>query len=125
MTGTRNVLLIGLDPAVVDYNRWPALTPEKIEASLRSAEHTLNGEGYDARICFVGRGEAASATVKRHLAELDYDCIMIGAGVRTDTEELPLFETLINVVHQQAPTAKICFNTMPTDTVEAVKRWLP
>ena len=125
MAGTRNVLLIGLDPAVVDYSRWPGLTPEKIEASLRSAERTLNGDGYDSRICLVGRGEAALAAVKDLLAALEYDCVMIGAGVRTDAQEFALFETLINVVHAHAPTAKICFNTMPSDTVAAVKRWLP
>jgi hypothetical protein len=35
-----------------------------------------------------------------------------------------LFEKLINVVHQNAPTAKLCFNTKPSDTAEAVQRWV-
>jgi hypothetical protein len=34
MTDHKKVLLIGLDPAVVDYSRWPGLTPEKLEAGL-------------------------------------------------------------------------------------------
>jgi len=37
---------------------------------------------------------------------------------------LLLFEKLINVVHAQAPDAKICFNTTPADTSEAVRRWI-
>jgi hypothetical protein len=35
-----------------------------------------------------------------------------------------LFEKLVNVVHADAPNAKIIFNTLPNDTDEAVKRWL-
>ena len=45
--------------------------------------------------------------------------VLVGAGVRTDIEEFTLFEKLINVVHQLAPSAKICFNTGPTDSVDA------
>jgi len=36
---------------------------------------------------------------------------------------LLLFEKLINLVHEHAPGAKICFNTTPADTAEAVQRW--
>jgi hypothetical protein len=49
---------------------------------------------------------------------------MIGAGVRANPSNLLLFEKLINVVHEHAPQAKICFNTVPSDTADAVKRWL-
>ncbi len=35
-----------------------------------------------------------------------------------------LFEKLVNVVHEHAPQAKLCFNTKPSDTAEAVRRWL-
>jgi hypothetical protein len=37
---------------------------------------------------------------------------------------LPLFETVINLVHALASTARICFNTTPADTAEAVRRWI-
>jgi len=36
-----------------------------------------------------------------------------------------LFERLINTVHVKAPMAMICFNTCGTDSLDAVKRWLP
>ncbi len=120
----KNVLLIGLDPAVVNYDRWPGLTAEKLEAGLRRDEATLNDRGYDAQICFIDHGETAEQTVKAKLAETDFACILIGAGVRTDDEEFLLFETLINVVHEYAAAARICFNTGPTDSVDAVERWL-
>jgi hypothetical protein len=35
-----------------------------------------------------------------------------------------LFEKLINVVHAHAPQAKLCFNQLPSDIGEAVKRWV-
>ncbi len=121
---TKNVLLIGLDPGVVNYERWPGLTAEKLEAGLRRDEATLNDAGYDAQICFIDHGETAEAVIKATLAQTDFACILIGAGVRTDNEEFILFEKLINVVHEHAPAAKICFNTGPTDSVDAVQRWI-
>jgi hypothetical protein len=48
---------------------------------------------------------------------------MIGAGLRA-AAQLLLFEKLINVVHTQAPNARICFNTTPADTAETVQRWV-
>jgi hypothetical protein len=37
---------------------------------------------------------------------------------------LLLFEKIVNLVHSLAPDAKICFNTTPADTAEAVQRWI-
>src|SRR6478609_5322155 len=53
-----------------------------------------------------------------------YDFIMIGAGLRIVPPYFLLFEKLINVVHRHAPAAtKVCFNTNPSDTADAVLRW--
>ena len=120
----KRVLMIGLDPAVVNYERWPGLTAEKLEAGLRRDEAALNDSGYAAEICFIDHGETAEEVVMAKLKETDFACVMIGAGVRTDTEEFLLFERLVNVFHTHAPSAKICFNTGPTDSVDAVKRWI-
>ena len=40
------------------------------------------------------------------------------------SDVLPLFEKLLNVVHVLAPGAKICFNSSPADSAEAVQRWV-
>lgn len=124
MTTDKSVLLIGLDPSVVDYNKYPGLTPEKLEAALRGDEGRLREAGLDAAICFVDHGATAVATVTAALAEKPYDVILIGAGVRSDPAEFLLFEQLVNTVHEKAPAARICFNTGPTDSVDAVNRWL-
>jgi hypothetical protein len=116
--------MIGLDPAVVDYGKWPGLTAEKLEAALRSDVESLSSLGIDAEICFVDHGETAADVATAKLADVAPDIVMIGAGVRNDPAEFLLFERLVNVVHQHAPRAQLCFNTGPTDSLAAVQRWL-
>ena len=118
------VLLIGLEPTIVDYTRFPGLNAEKVMAALKGDEAKLNALGYDAQLCFVDAGRTAEAVVLRKLSGDKFDCVLIGAGVRTVPEHFSLFEKLINVVHQNAPSAKLCFNTNPSDTAEAVQRWV-
>jgi hypothetical protein len=50
--------------------------------------------------------------------------VAIGAGIRTIPAYFLLFERLVNVVQRAAPGAAICFNTKPSNTIEAVQRWL-
>jgi hypothetical protein len=123
MTDRKTVLLIGLDPAVVDYAKWPGLTPEKLQAALEADARRMDEAGFAAQLCFIDHGETAAATVEAALSRTVFDVILIGAGVRTDPAEFRLFEQLINVVHKKAPGARICFNTGPTDSLDAVKRW--
>ena len=52
------------------------------------------------------------------------DVVVIGAGVRKDDDHFLLFETLINTVKNTAPNAAIAFNSLPTDTIEAIHRWV-
>lgn len=124
MNAKKRVLILGLIPEVVDYSRWPGLTPEKLMAQLTADEGKLNELGYKAQLCLVDLGETAGATVTQTVSTDSFDCVVIGAGVRTAPELLLFFEKLINLVHQYAPSAKICFNSKPSDTSEAVQRWI-
>ena len=123
MATPKTVLLVGFDPSVVDYSKWPGLTPEKLRAGLDADRVRLNGLGYRAELCFVDLGATAEAHLAKKLKALRYDCVLIGAGVRTSQDHFILFERLLNVVHEHAPAARICFNTNPTDTAAAVQRW--
>ncbi|WP_175647761.1 hypothetical protein [Streptomyces cyaneochromogenes] len=49
---------------------------------------------------------------------------MIGGGVRMLPENTLLFERLVNVLTEEAPGIRLCFNTTPEDTVEALRRWI-
>ena len=119
----KKILLLGLLPEVLDYSTLPGLTSEKLSASLAAQEKGLCDLGFDAKWCLVDLGDTAEAVVVSALRAAVYDVVLIGAGVRTIPERFTLFEKLINVVHEHASTAKICFNTKPDDTTEAVLRW--
>lgn len=125
MTQARKVLLIGLDPRVVDYASLPTQLDEPtLRAGLAADEKRLRDLGYDARWLLTDRGETAEAVVASALEKEAFDGILIGAGIRTIPPLFLLFEKLINVVHQKAPHAKICFNSAPQDTAESVQRWV-
>ena len=121
---TKKVLMIGWHPSVVDYDKWPGLTPEKLEAGLRADETRLREAGHDASIGFLHSGEGAADEVVSALKDDSFDVVMIGAGVRRDDDHFLIFERLVNVVHELAPNARIAFNTGPTDSLAAVERWV-
>ena len=125
MTRDKKVLLIGLDPKVVDYAHLPVKLDEPtLRAGLATDEKRLRDLGYDARWLLIDRGETAEAMVSGALKEKMFDCVLIGAGIRTVPPLFLLFEKLVNLVHDKAPQAKICFNTRPEDTAESVQRWV-
>jgi hypothetical protein len=119
----KKVLMIGWHPSVVNYAKYPGLTPEKLEAGLRADETRLAELGYAPTLAFIRSAETAEADLAAHLEGDGFDVVMIGAGVRRDDEHFLVFERLVNVVHAKAPRARIAFNTGPTDSAEAVRRW--
>jgi ketopantoate hydroxymethyltransferase len=90
----------------------------EVKKCLRQARELI-----EERSCLVDSGVTAEAVAARCLGSRSFDCVMIGAGLRA-SPQLLLFERLINLVHEHAPNAKICFNTTPANTAEAVQRWL-
>jgi hypothetical protein len=118
------VLLIGLDPDVVEKPPVPELTAAKVHAAVEAESAKLETLGYSVKSLLVDEGETAEAVLTEVLTNSRYDCIMIGAGLRVVPSYLLLFEKLINVVHRHAPAStKLCFSSSPSDTAEAVRRW--
>jgi DNA-binding LacI/PurR family transcriptional regulator len=127
MTHEKSVLVIGLDPTLIDFSQpgyAPGMNAAKVLAGLKSSEDELNRLGYSVQMCLTDFGETAESVVQSVLKQKRFDCILIGAGVRANPSNFILFEKLINVVHEHAPQAKLCFNTVPSDTAAAVKRWV-
>lgn len=121
--------MIGIEPTLIDfkdpdYAAFPNMDAEKVLAGLNAAKDSLTNNGYDVQLCLTDLGETAESVVQNTLKDKQFDCIVIGAGIRTIAGNFLLFEKLINAVHVHAPQAKLCFNTKPTDTVEAVQRWI-
>jgi hypothetical protein len=124
-----SVLIVGLEPSLIDFSD-PAygasgLTEGAIRAGLEADEAHLNALGYEAALCLIDFGETAETVLRARLENKSFDCILVGAGVRLIAQNTFLFEKLVNLVHVAAPQAKFCFNTRPTDTAVAVRRWFP
>ena len=127
MAAKARVLLVGLDPDIVDYSKSPVpgLTAAKVHAAVEGDKAKLETLGYSVTSLYVDDGKTAVAALTAALSTGGYDCIMVGAGLRIVPPYFLLFEKLINVIHRHAPTStKICFNTNPSDTADAVGRWV-
>ena len=128
MSDKKSVMVIGLEPTLIDFSgpdfADTGMDAKKVLAGLKSSEDELTRLGYSVQMCLTDFGETAEAVVQGRLNQKQFDCILIGAGIRTIPSNFILFEKLINVVHEHAPQAKLCFNIMPGDTAEAVQRWL-
>ncbi|MFW5832931.1 MAG: hypothetical protein ACOCYE_02395 [Pseudomonadota bacterium] len=124
MLNRKRVVLVGLDPTVVDYGKWPGLTPARLRAALDHDRAALQALGYETEVCYVDGGATAALTLQQALAGRPVAAVLIGAGVRTDPDCFHLFETLVNVAHRAAPEAALCFNTEPSDSLQAVQRWV-
>lgn len=123
----KKVLLIGIDPKLIDPNLstatgWDA---NRVRAAAQDTNKRLMDLGYEVQGCLVDLGETAESVVSDTLSREKFDCIMVGAGVRVLSQNTILFEKIMNTIHQKAPpSSKICFNTNPADTVEAILRWV-
>lgn len=129
MENKKTVLLVGIDPSLIDFTTpefaaFPGLTAEKVEAGIKASINQLNELGYSAHLCWTDFGETAINVIKKQLQEKHFDCVLIGAGIRKPESNFIFFEKAVNVIHELAPKTRICFNTNPMDTIDAVKRWI-
>ena len=120
----KTVLAIGIDPVFVDYTALPQFTPGMFRSYIDAQLERVRGLGHDVTSCLIDLGDTAEAATAEALKSRDFDCVLIGAGLRLPAERLLLFERIINLIHRLAPKASICFNTTPADTAEAVQRWI-
>jgi len=129
MATAKAVLVIGLDPMRPNFTppAWAVAagwTAEKILAAFEADRQRLEKLGYYVERCFSDFGDNDDGLVAEKLSQQKFDCVVIGAGIRTDPKRFILFENLINLIHAHMPDAKICFNRAPDDTADAALRWL-
>ena len=121
------VLFVGYDPETVDFTDPalpPGMTVEKIRAGIAVAVQQFAARGWECEVGYIRPDETAGPAVERLLASTNYDCVVIGAGVRLPPRGLAIFEAVLNAVHRGAPGAVIAFNTRPEDSADAAVRWL-
>src|SRR5512143_878824 len=119
----KTVLAIGIDPAFVDVSKFPHLPAELVRSYIAAELQRLRDDGYEVVPGLIDLGATAEQVTAAALASRRFDCVMIGASLREPPDRLLLFEKILNLVHGLAPTACICFNTSPADTLDAVRRW--
>lgn len=121
------VLLMGLIPETVDFSDPaipPGMTAEKIRAGLDIALTQMRARGWTVDECLFAADDGAGPAIAQALSRGQYDCVVIGAGVRLPPRNLHLLEIVINTVRTNAPGAAIAFNTRPEDSADAAARWL-
>ncbi|MFF9780140.1 hypothetical protein ACF1HJ_41675 [Streptomyces sp. NPDC013978] len=126
MPGETKVLSIGLHPSALDYSRMPDGVDEAVfTARIEAANAALREAGFDVVPCLIDISpDRAEATVLEQLQEHAFGLAMIGGGVRMLPENTLLFERLVNLLIEATPGIRLCFNTTPEDTVEALRRWI-
>ncbi len=82
----------------------------------------------------IGRGGSRSvgldgsddivARVTVALDAKEWECVVVGGGIRGPEEQVELFESVINLIRLHAPQAAIAFNTTLQDIDDAVARSL-
>ncbi len=119
------VLSIGLAPSAIDYSRYPDLDEATFTARIEAGENALRAAGFDLVSCQVPADpDAAEAKLRESAAGSSFRVAMIGAGVRMAPEHTLLFERLVNVVTEIDPGIRLCFNTSPETTIDALRRWV-
>ena len=124
---TTKVLIIGVDPKVVDPSDAAiptGTTPKSIAEGIVQTLADMHRRGWEAEHCAIMPDDSAEATMAVCLAKRHWDCVVIGAGVRLPPQRLELFERVVNAIRRGAPTASIAFNQTPIDSADAAERWL-
>jgi hypothetical protein len=121
------ILFVGQNPETVDFSD-PSLPPgfdaEKINAGIALGVKKIEEHGWKGDTCMITPDAAGCAMLQKALAGGDYNCVVIGGGLRLPPKGLVLFETVVNIIHQSAPNARLAFNTRPDDTADAAERQL-
>lgn len=83
----------------------------------------LRGLGFDVHQMYI------DPTAPNPLAEFEdavsnnrFDVVFIVGGMRMLSDNMPLFERAVNLVHEKAPQAKIAFHSGPHDIANSVQR---
>ncbi len=102
----KRILLLGLDPETVDFSDPalpPGMTAEKVHAGIAVALKQFTDRGWESDVGLILPDETAGPTVERQLRSTNYDCVVIGGGVRLPPRNLALFEIVINAIRKAAP----------------------
>jgi hypothetical protein len=115
------VLVIGLDP-----HRMSGFDPEPVARAIEVGMDKFAEHGIVAQSCLFGLDgrDDPDAVIATALQAHPWRCVIVGVGLRKADEGLELFERIINMVRQCAPSAAIAFNATVPEFYEAAARWI-
>lgn len=125
----KDILFIGWDPYTLDPSEFPPnVDADKIQAGLDGTATDAAKENFSCDLKMLDSKNTPAefaANIVKHLETCEYKIIAIGNGVRSFPKYMLHFEAGINAIHRATgKETKIVFNTMPHDTMDAVKRWI-
>lgn len=123
----KSVLIVGEDPALIDFNAPSApkdMSAERILAGLDASKKELEAAGHTVVVLLTRGADEVERQARDALAQARYDVIVVGAGLRVLPPLTEEFERLINVIHEQAQGSRIAFNTSPGNSAAAAQRHL-
>lgn len=120
------ILIIGEDPAGIDFDAPggpEGVTADSIREGLNGARDRLREEGHEAEILWT-HAPRIEVEASEALGRRRWDVVVVGAGLRTLPPMAEAFERLMNVIHAEAPGARLAFNSNPADSDVAARRQL-
>lgn len=125
---TVKVLQTGLDPDLIDFSRpgftqFTGISRELLHKANEDNVTALRTAGFDVDNVLIDFGETAVDVIRDAIRRTRYDAVLIGAGVRLVAGNTELFESLVNLVHTELPSARFVFNCAPDSTPSDIYRW--
>jgi hypothetical protein len=117
----KRILIVGLDPHTITFGPERGLTAESVSATGRVTSEKLEALGHTVESWLVGP-DASEAPLRDLLRERQFDIVLVAAGLRGLPEHTLLFERIMNLIHQGAGRATLCFNNSPANALDAILR---
>ena len=120
------VIAIGIHPRALDYSTMPDGVDEaSLTARIESGVAALREAGFDVVRCEVDTApDAAEEQVRTELGRAQFGLALVGGGIRMIPEHTEMFERIVNVLHEVSPGIRLCFNTAPDNSIDALRRWI-
>ncbi|NKY85405.1 hypothetical protein [Nocardia veterana] len=116
-------LTVGLHPKALDYSRFPDLDEAQLTARIDAANAALHDTEFEITPLLVGTSPTEAETeIRALLGNRRFDLVMIGGAIRAFPEHTELFEHIVNAVVETDPAIRLCFNTSPETTHDALRR---
>lgn len=117
-----DVLVIGFDPRTI-----PGYDPAPVVAAIEQGSRLFAELGLAEDLFLIDFDELdgrAQAKLAEKLTSKQYDCVVVGGGIRKGPGLLELFQAVVNEVHWRQPGAALAFNDSPCDSADWVRKAL-